>query len=355
MGGPRRSPERGTEAKVATADTAPAAAGGGGGSSTEEMLAEAIKVLPEAVQGPATSAIPIVVAILGALQACIPYLAQGWDLCVKVYEFVEPYEGLQQMLFGFVLVFFGGTYITTIAAWEAFKMCGYDKTRACLTELYKSYLVAKEASDKDDLKDDDGDGIADVKQIDAKALVQRKVVLLMKTLDPDEVSDAIAGIWGGFMGVVAVLRIQFAQAVTLGSALGNTLTDMSKTTVQPQLESLVDPEYKKWVGPVLRYGIKSAAVTIAFFIQRVMSSFHSATRGSYMLLKGASHQLTALGKPVPKILDEKDPMFKYVATGLAVVGFVLQLYMGFGVPFPLNLLLLPVTALEHFLMMFVSY
>eukprot|EP01046_Picozoa_sp_COSAG06_P070071 COSAG06_NODE_19420_length_839_cov_1.445946_1_plen_32_part_10 len=32
MGGPRRSPERGTEAKVATADAAPAAAGGGGGS-----------------------------------------------------------------------------------------------------------------------------------------------------------------------------------------------------------------------------------------------------------------------------------------------------------------------------------
>ena len=155
--------------------------------------------------------------------------------------------------------------------------------------------------------------------------------------------------------MVAVLRIQFAQAVTLGSALGNTLSDMSKATVQPQLEALVDPEYKKWVAPVLRYGIKSVAVTIAFFIQRVMSSFHSSTRGSQLLLKGAKQQLTAMDKPVPLFLDEKNPNFKFVATGLAVFGFILQLYMGFGVPFPLNLLLLPVTMLEHFLMMFVSY
>lgn len=351
MSGTRRSPERG---KAAAAD-ASTPAETGGGSSTEELLGEAVKVLPQSIQGPATSLIPVVVAVLGALQACVPYLAQAWDLGVKFYEFIEPYEGLQTMLFGFVLVFFGGTYITTIAAWEAFKMCGYDKTRTCIADLYKNYVVAKEASEKDDLKDDDGDGIADVKQIDAKALVQRKVMLLMKTLDPDEVSDAIAGIWGGFMGVVAVLRIQFAQAVTLGSALGNTLTDMSKTTVQPQLEALIDPQYKKWVGPALRYAIKSMAVTIAFFVQRVMSSFHSATRGSYMLLKGMAQQLTAMDKPVPAVLNENDPNFKLLTTGLAFVGFVLQLYMGFGVPFPLNVLLLPVTMLEHFLMMFVTY
>ena len=28
-------------------------------------------------------------------------------------------QGLQQLLFGFVLTFLGGTFITTIAAWEA--------------------------------------------------------------------------------------------------------------------------------------------------------------------------------------------------------------------------------------------
>ena len=350
----RRSPERGDK-KVASADTAPVANGNAGGVTTEQMLTEAVKVLPASIQGAAAAAIPAIVGLLGALQACMPYIAQAWDLCVKFYELIKPYEGVQTMLFGFVLVFFGGTYITTIAAWEAFKMCGYDKTRACIEKLYASYTVAKAASDKDDLKDDDGDGVPDVQQIDAKTLVQRKATLLLKTLDPDEVSDAIAGVWGGFMGVVAVLRIQFAQAVTLGSALGNTLNDMSKETVQPQLEALVDPDYKKWVAPVLRYGIKSAAVTIAFFIQRVMSSFHSATRGSQMMLKGAKKQLTVMGKPVPAILEEKNPNYKFVATGLAVLGFVLQLYMGFGVPFPLNLLLLPVTMLEHFLMMFVTY
>ena len=74
-----------------------------------------------------------------------------------------------------------------------------------------------------------------------------------------------------------------------------------------------------------------------------------------MLLKGLNHQLVEMKKDVPALLDEKNPMFKYLTTGLAVIGFVFQLYMGFGVPFPLNLLLLPLSMLEHFLMMFVTY
>jgi hypothetical protein len=131
-GGPRRSPERGAGVATADAGAAPAAPAG----STDAFRAEAFKNLPDAVQGPATAAIPAIVAVIAFMQACIPYLEKAWDLALKVYEFVAPYEGLQQMIFGFVLVFFGGTFITTIAAWEAFKMCGYDKTKACIADLY---------------------------------------------------------------------------------------------------------------------------------------------------------------------------------------------------------------------------
>ena len=121
-------------------------------------------------------------------------------------------------------------------------MCGYNETKRCLGVLYSSYLVAKEASDKDDEVDADGDGIADVKQIDAAALVQRKVLLVMKSVDPEVVSEAWAGVWGGFMGVVAVLRVKFAQAITLGAAIADTATKMAETTIKPSLIDATPPE-----------------------------------------------------------------------------------------------------------------
>ena len=127
--------------------------------------------LPDSIRPYAEKAVPVVAAVAGMWATILPYLSQAFDICYKAYLYIEPYEGLQQMLFGLVLTFLGGTFITTIAAWEAFKMCGYDKTKKAIGTLYQSYLVAKAASDKDDAVDDDGDGVADVQQIDAKALV----------------------------------------------------------------------------------------------------------------------------------------------------------------------------------------
>jgi hypothetical protein len=69
---------------------------------------------------------------------------------------------------GFVLVFFGGNFFTLAAAVEAYRMIGFDETKTALVALHKSYKVAMEASKKDDEVDDDGDGIADVKQISSK-------------------------------------------------------------------------------------------------------------------------------------------------------------------------------------------
>ncbi len=52
-----------------------------------------------------------------------------------------------------------------IAAVEAFRTIGYERTRRSLLELWRSYKTAREASDKDDQVDDNNDGVADVLQI----------------------------------------------------------------------------------------------------------------------------------------------------------------------------------------------
>lgn len=47
-------------------------------------------------------------------------------------------------------------------------------------------MKAMDANRKDNAADADGDGIADVKQIDSAALASRKLQLLMKATDPNQ-------------------------------------------------------------------------------------------------------------------------------------------------------------------------
>jgi hypothetical protein len=41
----------------------------------------------------------------------------------------------------------------------------------------------------------------------------------------------LQGVWGGFFGVIAVLRVNFARAITLGAAIADTANSAAETTV----------------------------------------------------------------------------------------------------------------------------
>jgi hypothetical protein len=66
-------------------------------------------------------------------------------------------------------------------------------------------LVRKQ---KDDDLDADGNGIADVNEITSKELVSRKVALALRTVNPERLSSALAGLYKGYVGVLVVLRFQ---------------------------------------------------------------------------------------------------------------------------------------------------
>jgi hypothetical protein len=73
---------------------------------------------------------------------------------------------------------------------------------------------------EDDLIDADGDGIPDVQQIDTSSLVTRKLRLILNHVDPPSLSQAVVGLYQGFVGMLAVLKFKFAKSVALGLAIG---------------------------------------------------------------------------------------------------------------------------------------
>lgn len=84
----------------------------------------------------------------------------------------------------------------------------------------------------------------------------------------------------------------------------------------------------------------------------MLSAFHSAIRGGLMLARNLMEYSTVMG--YYKINHEESMLDEALGYGIALLGLFFQLSYGFGLPFPLNILLLPFRIAEWALIWLVS-
>lgn len=73
------------------------------------------------------------------------------ELAIEVWTVLKPYrpELLLPSFAGLVMCFFGGSFVTTIAAAEAYRLVGYESTRECLKTLIEEFNQVLQAAEKD--------------------------------------------------------------------------------------------------------------------------------------------------------------------------------------------------------------
>jgi len=320
-------------------------------------------VLPGNLATAAKKVGPILDAAAEVWSKAQPHMKKARVFVQKVYKKVKPYhpEEWIPMIVGLVLCFFGGSFATTIAAVEAFRLTSYSTVKDCLLVLYADQVNVTKAWETDDAvlaKDQDNNGIADGDELTDEELAKHKFLLVVRTVNPSEVGKALAGINTGFLAVLAALRVRFAQAVTIGAAIGVSLNNILAVKVIPSVEKTASPEFKKWIKPIFNYGTKMIGFTLAMLVWRSIMALHSATRGAQMACEGLICYLVRnkiLDIPISKAGDFKTSKeFVYFSTALAAFGLFWQMRNGFAMPFPLNLLLLPFTMFEATLGYFVA-
>lgn len=310
--------------------------------------------LPSNVQPYVDKATPIIAKVADLIEKAIPFFILAYTKIMEFWEKLSPYhpELLAPAAMGLIMCFFGGSYMTLIAAVEAYRLTGWESTYNCVMDLYHDFQKVADASKKDDAVDDNNDGIPDVQQIDSKELITRKTLLFLKTVDPHRFTNAISGIQGGFLAVVAALKVQFAKAVTLGNAIAEILEVPALRYLVPLIKLVLPAEYERWAEPVIRYTIRSIAVSIAWTLQRVISAFHSALAGGVMATRNIIEYLNIMGHLQMK--HEETYIDEIAGYILAAVGFWFQLSSGFQLPFLLSVILFPFTFAEWFLMYMVN-
>lgn len=293
---------------------------------------------------------PAVALASTALDALTPawlWLEPRVALCLSFWR-QHRLNDLLPALAGLFLVFFGGYFVTLVAAVEAFRCGGYEATQRHVATLADQTRAAREASARDDSLDLDHDGVADVRRLNRRQLLSRKLLVVLRAVDPQVFSGALAGVYAGCLAVVAALRVRFARTVSLGIALGDIAQASLGPAAAPVVEKMLPKDYSKWVPVVVGYLFRLGGVSLAWVFERVVGAWHAAARGAQMFTRGFVVFLESR-KIIPDV-DETGPVFVGLATALAVLGFYVQasgLFM--GPPFPFNVLLLPASLAEWLL------
>eukprot|EP00401_Gymnodinium_catenatum_P076597 CAMPEP_0117536374 /NCGR_PEP_ID=MMETSP0784-20121206/41420_1 /TAXON_ID=39447 /ORGANISM="" /LENGTH=338 /DNA_ID=CAMNT_0005332935 /DNA_START=25 /DNA_END=1040 /DNA_ORIENTATION=+ len=190
-------------------------------------------------------------------------------------------------LWGVGLCFYGGRYVVTFAAIEAFQAAGGSAMIDSVKDIVEQINDVKEADDLDNKEDANKDGVPDVDQMSSKALVRRKMALALKTVDPQVLTNAVGCLWTGYMGVLASLKFKFAQTVAFAHSIGDSFRPIAGKLLAPSLLSVTPPEYRRWVNPLINFGCKVVAGYIAWKVQRTISTVHCGVKGGLVAARSA--------------------------------------------------------------------
>jgi hypothetical protein len=288
--------------------------------------------------------------VIATLTVVIPILIVAVSKLYNLFKTLP--QNVLLFLYGFVFCFFGGLYPTLFAAVTAAEHGGRAKVVEAVSDLADEAMAIIEESKKDDDKDDDGDGRKDVDQLSGQQLLARKTQLVLKKMNPEKVDKAISSLYTVWLAVAAVLAVKFARTISLSLTIAQALNKPCERFIAPTLNLAIPNDYRKWTPIVLSWIVKSFAMSIAWYIQSVVSAFASALDGGIMMSRAlyqfcVAHKLTLFGLiPEDHTQSSVDEFFGYI---FSAAGFYFQFQANFTTPFPLTLILWPFNLAEYYI------
>eukprot|EP00927_Polykrikos_kofoidii_P082051 TRINITY_DN8049_c0_g1_i1.p1 TRINITY_DN8049_c0_g1~~TRINITY_DN8049_c0_g1_i1.p1 ORF type:complete len:363 (+),score=61.38 TRINITY_DN8049_c0_g1_i1:182-1270(+) len=346
--------------------TAPASGGDEGGDKgvsvprlgTEKERAywlAMVKVLtekaPQKAQPFLVQATPHLVTLCVMGEYVVPRIGSLFGWLHDVFESLP--EDILIAIVGVAMCFFGGVFPASIAAFEAWHRCGGQEAWEHVKQLWNEGRKVKFAHRQDTkiLEEELQNTDDKTNVIETAALVKRKAYVALKAMNPTTLNDSVVHLYFGWVGVLAVLKIQFAKVVTLGDAIAAKLYHLV-SRIEPKLAESVPEDLQKWIPIVVRWACTFVAITIAWFVNRIVSALHSAVRGGYLCASSLAkylknHDYVDVEAKGPYAMD-------FLGLAIAFLGLIFQFTFRFGVPFPLNLLTWPLSLLEAHIMWVVS-
>ncbi|KAH9597623.1 hypothetical protein LSM04_005054 [Trypanosoma melophagium] len=279
----------------------------------------------------------------------------------KIYEKIltvsttvqqQRFSQLFPTLLGFAICFFGGCFPVFITLVEVLNLTSWERIKKNVYILYENYLAARSASKRDDMVDADNNGIPDVQEIPRNELFSRKLKVFLNSVDTAAVKEAVNALILAFLAIKAALHDKMSAALAFGCSIANIIKQFSH--LERFLEDNLPPDQKKLAGTISSAILSFICMFITALFQKYALAAYCAARGANMIVDNglALRNQLALADGKEKkntALTIESPQIKTLITFLTVVGFLWQAYIGFSLPFPINILLLPFTLADWIL------
>ena len=122
--------------------------------------------------------------------------------------------------------------------------------------------------------------------------------------------------------------------------------------IAPVLKKLTPDDYDKWVPIILSWITKSIAMSIAWYIQAVISGVTSSLKGGLMMANAAfqfcTYRKISLFGLIPEDTS-KSVVDEFLSYLFAALGFYVQFRSGFSLPAPLKLVFWPLEVAEYYI------
>lgn len=278
---------------------------------------------------------------IGKIGACVeiaaPHVAHVLIEAYKQWQRLP--KRLSKTFWGFCICYFGGSYPAFFATLEAFQTTGGRKMLNYMDQLGSQFKLAIEAEHEEAT-------VIDVSS-DPKELAKRKLYIFLRAVDPDQLSEALGGLYSGYMGILLALKVKFARTLALANSIGDNVKPMMQKLLEPVLFKSVDEQYHKWVDSSLKYSCRLFALIIAWRIQKVLSTVHSGLKGGNIIARNLYLYLLEIGsfqKPI-----EDSMTHNVMGKAFAATGIYFQLVSGGRIPLPFNVIMWPAGILERIL------
>jgi hypothetical protein len=241
--------------------------------------------------------------------------------------------GALALAWGLLLCFFGGQFVTLLAAMEAYNSCGGAEATAAVRTVVDSGAAVLSTAAADEAKDAGAGGAAP-----ASVLLRRKALLLARMTSPEAVSGAAVKLWVSYCGVLAVLKLRTARRLAMSLAVSDVLAPVVSRHAMPKLDAAVSPELRKWNATALALALKAAVLLIFLLFASAADAMAAALRGGELAARTGLELLQKRGL-LKASVDDK--LTYAVALALAAAGVTAQA-ASFKVPFPVSLVTWPV-------------
>lgn len=386
----------------------------------ECYLSFIMSYLPLRLQKVISDLYPLLKMIATVLEIVCVFLLIGVELQVEAVRFLwrkvrshHP-EYLLGMFFGVLFCFFGSFFCTTIAAFEAFRLFGYDRLLKSLAQIRGDLTNLRQSSrrfsqmlrESSQSSEDSGDkvGRTDDNNVSTKeseestgedpdnkenkdgtdntaggsssksspdllfrddserkrrnSVVLSSVYLAMVTINPHHFAQAVFVLNAGVLAVIATLKVQFAKTITLGNSISNFLEKPVMAVADPFVEAIFPSEVKQWGHFIIVLVLKFAAISVAWTLQKLIAAFHSSIRGGMWISRNLTNYLL-----VASIISDKHKITlqeyrSWIVYSLgylfAACGLYFQLLHRQALPLPFNYLFFPFLFTERVLIWVVN-